>query len=212
MISNSLGTCGTGGIVLYHIKEDKRTRVTTQLICDALTSLIMEGKWDNLTITALVNKAQVGRATFYRSFDFVEDVLKLQVDQAMNDLFRFIFNQIQPLAFFYEMDLYKLFFEYWDQHDLLLKVLMKSNQRSLFKTRFRAMYFDKLRFVQHILNIHDSHWSYFVILRSAIFSDGLFEWIQKGKKENSEEISNILLLSFSELHLVKLSLRKDCEE
>ena len=193
---------------MYHIKEDKRTKITTQLICEALTSLILEGHWENLTITALVSKAQVGRATFYRSFDFIEDVLKYQVDKAMEELFHYIYDQIKQLPYFYEIDLYSLFFEYWDQYDILLKVLIMSNQLSLFKNQFNSLYFQKLSFVQKLLNIKDSHWSYFVVLRSAILSDGLFEWIRKGKKESPEEISKILLLSFSELHLVKLSLQK----
>ena len=193
---------------MYHIKEDKRTKITTQLISEALTSLILENQWENLTITALVNRAQVGRATFYRSFDFVEDVLRFQVDKAMEEMFNYIYNQILHLPYFYEIDLYNRFFKYWDQHDILLKVLIMSNQLSLFKNQLTSLYFQKLSFVQKHLNIKDNHWSYFVILRSAILSDGLFKWIENGKKESPEEISKILLFSFSELHLVKLSLQK----
>lgn len=193
---------------MYHIKDDKRTKITTQLISEALTSLILENQWEKLTITALAKRAQVGRATFYRNFDFIEDVLKFQVDKAMDESFDYIYNQIKRFPYFYEIDLYNLFFIYWNQHDILLKVLLMSNQRSLFKNQFSSLYYQKLLFIQKLLNIKDSHWSYFVVLRSSILSDGLFEWIQKGKKESPEEISKILLLSFSELHLVKLSLQK----
>ncbi len=194
---------------MYHIKEDKRTKITTQLISEALTSLILENQWEKLTITALVNRAQVGRATFYRSFDFVEDVLKFQVVKTMDELFHFIYDHIHQLPFFFEKDLYNLFFKYWDQHDILLKVLIMSNKQSLFKYQLTSLYFQKLSFVQKFLKIQESHWSYFVVLRSAILSDGLFEWIQKGKQECPEEISKILLLSFSDLHLVKLSLNNE---
>ena len=128
---------------MYHIKEDKRTKITTRLISEALASLILENQWEKLTITALVNRAQVGRATFYRSFDFVEDVLKFQIDNAMDELFNYIYNQIKVLPYFYEMDLYKLFFQYWNQHDILLKVLITSNQRSLFKNQFKLFIFSK---------------------------------------------------------------------
>lgn len=193
---------------MYHIKNDKRTITTTQLISNALTSLILENQWEKLTITALVNRAQVGRATFYRNFDLVEDVLKFQIDKAMEEMFNYIYSEIMHLPHFHEIDLYYHFFKYWDQHDILLKVLIMSNQLSLFKNQLNSLYLLKLSFVQKNLNIKDEHWSYFVILRSAILSDGLFEWIQKGKKESPEDISKILLLSFSELHLVKLTLQK----
>lgn len=191
---------------MYHIKEDKRTIVSTQLISEALTSLILENHWEKLTITALVSKAQVGRATFYRSFDFIEDVLKLQVDKTMDKLFDYIYVQIKQIPYFYEADLFNLFFKYWDENDILLRVLIKSNQHSLFKNQLAYLYFTKLSFVQNLLKIQDSHWNYFVVLRSSILSDGLFEWIKREKKESPEEISKILLLSFSELHLVKMSI------
>jgi len=193
---------------LYHIKNDKRTAVTTNLIQDALSTLILEGQWGCFTLTKLAERAQVGRATFYRSFDAIEDVLQLQVDQAMVDLFTFIMEKIKRLPSFFETDIYNLFFQYWNRHDRLLTLLLISDQQAMFKNQLMRLYRENLTFVQRILQIQESHWAYFVILRCSVLSDGLFEWIKNGKKESPEEISRILLLSFSELHAVELSLTK----
>jgi len=191
---------------LYHIKDDKRTDVTTKLIQEALSALILENEWGCFTVTSLAERAKVGRATFYRSFDSVEDVLQFQVDHSMEDLFSFIMEGIRRLPSFYETDIYRLFFQYWSIHDQLLILLQKSCQQEMFKTRLMRLYRENLSFVQEVLQIQESHWPYFVVLRCSILAEGLFEWIKKGKKESPEEISRILLLSFSELHAVKLSL------
>lgn len=193
---------------MYHIKNDKRTELTSGLISNALNELILNNNCPNLTVTQLVKKAGVGRATFYRSFDSLEDVLRYQIDSVMKELFHTIHNKLSHLEFFYEYDLYTMFFHFWNENDAILKVLLMSNKKSLFSASFNSLYNNNLKFIQPLLDIQDSHWSYFVILRSAVFTDGLFEWIQRGKKESSEEISKILLLSFSELHMVKMSLKK----
>lgn len=191
---------------MYHIKDDKRTKTTTKLITDALTSMILEHKWDHLTITSLTKNAQVSRATFYRSFDIVEDVLQYQVDQTLDSLFQTLFAELSQRSFFYEIELYYLFFRFWNQHDELLKILVLSNQKELFHARLTLLYKEKLSFVQKLLVISDEHWQYFVVLRSSMLSNGLFVWLEKGKKESPEEISKILLLSFSEPSSVKMSL------
>lgn len=201
------GTSETGGDILYHIKNDKRAFLTAQMIEDALSALIMEGEWGKFSVTLLAERAKVGRASFYRSFDTVEDVLQFQTDQAMSDLFDCIQDEMKQMSIFSETDIYTQFYRYWNRHDQLPTLLLKSGQQSIFKARLMRLYQEKLSFVRQRLHIQDSHWNYFVILRCSVLSNGLFEWLKNGKKESSEEISRILLLSFSELHDVKFSLK-----
>ncbi len=201
-------TYGTRRFVLYHIKNDKRTKLTAELLGNALNKLIFKDKWLDLTVTELVNEAGIGRATFYRNFDAIEDVLKYQIDISMNKLFKTLYSQLSLLDFFYEYELYTMFFTYWTANDHIIKVLLQSDNKTLFYNSFNNFYNEKLNFIKSSLGIQDSHWSYFVVLRSTIFTNGLFEWIKRGKKESPEEISKILLFSFSELHMVKMSLPK----
>lgn len=190
---------------MYHIKEDKRTQVTVRLISEALVHLILNKKWEQVSITLLANKAGVGRASFYRSFDALEDVLQYQVDKAIEELFRTMFEELHQRPFFYEKDIYDFFFRFWTRYELLLKTLIFSKQKELFNRQFSTLYGEKLYFIKNLLQISDEHWPYFVTLRSTMLSSGLFEWVQKNKKESPEEISSIMLLSFSELHSAKMS-------
>jgi AcrR family transcriptional regulator len=56
-------------------KKDRRVERTQQLIRTALLSLIREKGFEALTVQEIIDRANVGRATFYAHFDNKEDLL-----------------------------------------------------------------------------------------------------------------------------------------
>jgi len=56
-------------------KEDRRVQRTHQLLRDALFSLIQEKGFEVLSVQEIIDRANVGRATFYAHFDNKEDLL-----------------------------------------------------------------------------------------------------------------------------------------
>lgn len=56
-------------------KTDRRVQRTQQLLRAALVSLIQEKGFEALTVQDIVDRANVGRATFYAHFDNKEDLL-----------------------------------------------------------------------------------------------------------------------------------------
>ena len=56
-------------------KKDRRVERTQQLIRGALLSLIKETGFESLTVQQIIDRANVGRATFYAHFDNKEDLL-----------------------------------------------------------------------------------------------------------------------------------------
>ena len=64
---------------MYRIKQDQRTIRSSQLIYRALAQLMREKSFAKISVTNIVEKAQVGRTTFYRIFDEIEDVLNLRM-------------------------------------------------------------------------------------------------------------------------------------
>ena len=76
---------------MYHIHEDKRVEKSVEQICQALNDMILEGRpRAALSVTALSARAGVSKATFYRSFDAIEDVLRYQVDQAVRQMIAYL--------------------------------------------------------------------------------------------------------------------------
>jgi len=56
-------------------KDDRRVQRTQQLLRTALVSLIEERGFETLTVQDIIDRANVGRATFYAHFDNKEDLL-----------------------------------------------------------------------------------------------------------------------------------------
>lgn len=56
-------------------KTDRRVERSRELLLDALVSLLMERGYERLTIQNLLDRAGVGRATFYAHFQSKEDLL-----------------------------------------------------------------------------------------------------------------------------------------
>ena len=56
-------------------KLDRRIQRTRQLICDALMALMLEKSYDKITIQEIIDRANVGRATFYNHYQDKDDLL-----------------------------------------------------------------------------------------------------------------------------------------
>jgi AcrR family transcriptional regulator len=67
---------------------DRRIQRTRQLLLDALLALILEKDFDSVTVQEVIDRANVGRSTFYAHFQDKEDLLlsgfehlKLQLEE-----------------------------------------------------------------------------------------------------------------------------------
>jgi AcrR family transcriptional regulator len=56
-------------------REDRRTVKTKQYLADALKQLILEKDYDNITIQDIIDRANVGRSTFYAHYENKEQLL-----------------------------------------------------------------------------------------------------------------------------------------
>lgn len=56
-------------------KQDRRIRRTQKSLHEALTSLVLEKNYDSITIQEILDRADVGRATFYSHFKGKDELL-----------------------------------------------------------------------------------------------------------------------------------------
>ena len=61
-------------------KTDRRVRRTQQLLEQALLSLIKEKAFESISVQEIIDRANVGRATFYEHYDNKEDLLQSGFD------------------------------------------------------------------------------------------------------------------------------------
>jgi AcrR family transcriptional regulator len=69
-------------------KPDRRVQRTRQLLQDALVSLILEKGYQKITIQDIIDRANVGRSTFYSHYRDKDDLLVSGFDELAHDLNR----------------------------------------------------------------------------------------------------------------------------
>lgn len=67
-------------------KEDGRVRYTKMRIRSAFYELLHEKSYDKITVTAICEKAEINRATFYKHYLDVEDLVDKLQEETINDL------------------------------------------------------------------------------------------------------------------------------
>jgi AcrR family transcriptional regulator len=64
-------------------KSDRRSRRSRRLIVEALIALMREKRYDRITVREIIDRADVGRTTFYAQFRNKEDVLASEVERVL---------------------------------------------------------------------------------------------------------------------------------
>jgi AcrR family transcriptional regulator len=75
-------------------KPDRRTQRTRGMLQDALVELIMEKGYEAITVQDILDRANVGRSTFYEHFYDKDDLLLSGFEHLRDDFEQFLAGQI----------------------------------------------------------------------------------------------------------------------
>ena len=64
-------------------KDDRRSRRSRRLIVEALLALMREKRYDRITVQEILDRADIGRSTFYAQFRNKDDVLMSEVERVL---------------------------------------------------------------------------------------------------------------------------------
>lgn len=71
---------------MTNTKDDRRSRRTRQLLGDAFVELMLEKRYDDITMQDILDRADVGRSTFYAHFTDKENLLLSQIERVIREL------------------------------------------------------------------------------------------------------------------------------
>ena len=159
---------------MYHIKPEKRTRASAQLITEAVLRLLEEKTFEQITITDVQRASSVSRSTFYRAFDRLEDVLELLCDRGFAEAFRLNEGTIPEAVF-----------RYWSRNSLVLETLVRIHRTDILYNSFRrsASELEEMR----ALADDQRQFDYFASIICSGMMGILTAWVEHGKTESADE-------------------------
>ena len=115
-------------------KQDRRSQRTRHLLGEALVKLIREKGYSTITVSDIIERANVGRSTFYSHYRDKDDLFVGELDRVIEVLSHRIPNQ-EEIPFFPSLGLFRHVGEEYELYkalvwssgiDLLIKHLQKS--------------------------------------------------------------------------------------
>ena len=157
---------------MYHISPDKRSYESSAMIYDALAELMKEKEYSKIKINELCEKAKLGRVTFYRHYDDIDDVLKKKLDDMLLE-FKDYYAEFKQ-QFPDHPGLFLPLLRFFYVHPAIVHLIFQSRQLYIMK---ESMYEFFRAFDQHHNCIHND---YLVTIRVSVFVGILEKWSADG--------------------------------
>lgn len=123
---------------------DRRSVKTRDAIHEAIFSLMMEKQYGKITIQDIIDRANVGRSTFYSHYETKDDLLLDSISHLMDILNQYIVSYIEhngePARLIPVTEL----FEHIRENSKLLRGLIKSSSADIFFEKAQAYWNTKL--------------------------------------------------------------------
>ena len=177
---------------MYHIKNDQRAIRSSQMLYDGLARLMREKPFNAITVTDLVESAQVGRTTFYRNFDEIEDILRMRCDQTFDELITYVVEYLRQNPNEIHTATLKPMLRYFYLHSDIVELLMLAKRIDIIQDSFQARLqpFKKQVIARH--EIAEEYVDYAIAIRIGVLTNILIQWIENGKRHAPNELANTL--------------------
>ncbi len=175
---------------------DRRQRKTREAIFNAFTELLSKKDFMQITVGEIIDKADIGRATFYSHFETKDFLLKEFCEELFCHIFDTEHHGEHEHRHIFECDgetsVFLHLFKHLQKNDNNILALLSSQNNELFLRYFRTNL--ELLTESHLAlfesrrdkALPDSFWKHHIV---STFIDTLRWWIDNKMKESPEEIT-----------------------
>jgi AcrR family transcriptional regulator len=118
-------------------KPDRRSQRTRRLLSEALVSLILEKGYSSITVSDIIDRANVGRSTFYAHYRDKDDLLVGELDRVVDVLSQNISHDgLDANSFFPSLGLFR---HVGEQHELYKALVWGNGADLLFKYEQKSL-------------------------------------------------------------------------
>lgn len=169
---------------MYHVSKDIRAVKSAELIWQGLRECMKEKKIGKIRIADINEKSYVSRATFYRLFDTIEDVLVYECDM----IFEQLSTKLAGQKFSSSGDFFLFFIQQWlEQKDLTMGLADNNLTHIIYDAHMRHNSLIRDVIIKDKL-LRDAEADYLVAILSGILPAAMDIWHRHGQKECAEEI------------------------
>lgn len=187
---------------MYHIKKDKRSIESSNMIYNGLKSLMNQKNFEDIKVTEIVREAQIGRATFYRAFDAPIDVLRYVSDQTFRGLLEHLLTYHNDTPVQRSSDFLMTFLHYFNDHSEIVELLISAGRLDVLSDSFTILFENMYSSYAKITESPEVSWKYFIAIRSGITINILVQWIKDGKQIPPKKLGEIIYKQLSKTYLV----------
>ncbi|MGL4336275.1 MAG: TetR/AcrR family transcriptional regulator [Turicibacter sp.] len=181
---------------MYHIKNDKRSIQSSIVIYKSLCRLMKCKDFRDITIKEVAKEGHIGRATFYRNFDSLDDVLRLKCDETFQELTGYLTNHSTPSHFEQNNDRTKflnLFLHFFYSHSEIVELLIKSNQTFVLNENLDKLLGQLLAKSEKKDTLIWRNLDYFIALKSGEVINILILWIKNNKNIHPDDLTTLVI-------------------
>ena len=176
---------------MYHISDDIRSQKSAALLTEGLMICSKKKPFDQITISDLQKASSVSRATFYRLFDNINDLLQYVCDQYFDGIAIKYSSFVEDGANVFGIDFITEFIENRE----IIRLLTSSGNLDLIRAA-HAKYFSSIHEALGITDKNDNAADYIIELLSGVLPLVLKVWVEHGEKESPEELYELMHHSF----------------
>ena len=171
-----------------NIKNNKRYKMSCEKIETAFLTLILNHKYEDISISQICEMADINRSTFYVHYDDINDlIIKIESKFANSMASIFNFGLRQNNEAFIEM------FKFIEKNRYFYKAFLNIPYATLAETNIKNNVLTNLK---DFTNINDSELFY----RASFFGAGIKEmcriWLARDCKESPEQMANLLIKEY----------------
>lgn len=178
---------------MYHIKNDKRSLSSHMRIYKALKEIMEQKDFNEISVIEVVEHAEVGRATFYRNFDKLEDVLRYEIDTRFDDLYKYLKEYYKSEPKYFMSFFIVPFFRYWYVDSEPIELLIKAKKTHMLLRAFENLIMRGIEEYDGDDPIITENLNYFIAIRTGIAINLLIEWIKNDKQPDSDQLLKMVM-------------------
>lgn len=182
--------------MFQNVKEDARVRDNKERTFEALIQLLEEQSVTEITISNLIERAGISRATFYRHFHSLTDVVKAKIDIFFHQFFTELTSLYYKEMPEDEQVLVRRFFEKINHEKALVDVVIKTKcEYMMVNGIYQLITYFKDQFYPIIITNKNAE-TFTLEIVSASAWTLLSRWHKRGKKETPRQLARIYTSTF----------------